>query len=106
MRLTRTSRIVLAVAGLGIALLLLFPPFHVLWIMHPPDWPPDKVMATEEVVHKWIGSPRTGGDEVWSSSASVHRGVLIAEIAVVVIIAGGLMLWLGERSKRKPDKDA
>lgn len=85
MKLTLVGRIVLAVAGLAIMLLLLFPP----WVSY----------GGNRAGHMWITASET-------AYLNVDFATLILEIAAVFVGAVTLLAVTGKSPKPEPDKDA
>jgi hypothetical protein len=91
MKLTLTNRIIIAVAGLFVLSLLLFPPSYVdVGAGHRLWWG-----------HRFVAAPPMSFFE----SARIDVVPLILEIAAVLVAAAILMLLLGALPKPKPDKD-
>jgi hypothetical protein len=98
MKLTRTNRIIIVVAGVLVLLILIFPPYQretLGCLLAPRSW--------EYSGHKLIG-PKPPGCYRYR----IDGGQLALEVAIVVLLAGVLMVLLHKNPKPKPepDKDA
>lgn len=125
MKLTRTNRIIIVVAGLVIVGLLLFPPIEITTQVKRRgrgDW----VERERDKKLRWIGTRqetwketktltlgfRSGKEWPLGSRTFRYRSLVridavqwAAEIAAVVILAGALLVLLGIRPKPKQDLD-
>lgn len=98
MKLTLTNRIIIAVTGLVVLLILFFPPYQretLGCLLAPRSW--------EYCGHRPVG-PKPPGCYRYR----IDGGQLALEVGIVVLLAGVLMVLLhrNPKPKQEPDKDA
>ena len=100
MKLTYTNRVVMVFAGLVILFLLVYPPFQ--------EWHSyDGHGHWLQIGHKWIGTNTLNYSFASSSDGRVDLARLTVEVAIVVVVAGLVMLLAPMvTAKKKPDKEA
>ena len=98
MKLTFINRIVMVFAGLAILFLLFFPPFE--------EWKEHEKGHWIQVGHRWVGNNEVYYGPGDYRDARVDHGCLTVEIALVMMVAGLVMLLAPmATAKKKPDKE-